>query len=141
MPKHHIFEWRDDLLTGVELIDTQHKEYFARVNDVLKHANLAESPDLLLHALGFVRRYVVLHFDTEQEVMQFHNYPDYEQHLELHQRFSEELEALSRTFAKDGFQPGLAVEIYSLLVDWFVRHIQHVDKRLARFLHEKNEKG
>ena len=32
------FQWDDTLLTGVAMIDTQHKEYFRRVNQALASA-------------------------------------------------------------------------------------------------------
>lgn len=140
MPSPQLFRWQDDLLTGVTVIDSQHKQYFVLVNDVLKHADLAESRETLMKAIGFVRSYVVLHFDTEQEVMQYHDYPEYEDHLELHQHFSEQLEDLARTFAADGFKPELAMQIYALMIDWFVNHIRTVDKKMARFLKEAEAK-
>jgi len=134
MAKVSMFQWNDNLRTGLTIIDGQHKQYFLRVNDVLKHADVAESRELLMKAIGFVRSYVVLHFDTEQDAMQFHGYPGFESHLEQHQHFSEQLEQLARTFAGEGFRPGLAMELYALLVDWFVNHIRTVDMVLGDFL-------
>jgi len=129
-----LFEWRDDLLTHVEVIDTQHKEYFNRVNDLLKHAAAGESAEDVAGALDFVASYAVFHFDSEQDAMRFADYPGLDEHLEQHQHFAARLDKLTTSFDKDGFRPSLGRELDALLVDWFVNHIRTVDQKLGRFL-------
>ena len=130
------FEWHDDLLTHVEVIDTQHKEYFARVNRVLGYAAIGESEGQVADALAFVASYTVFHFDTEQDAMRFANYPDMDAHVEQHQHFALRLEKLATTFVEHGFRPVLGKELNALLVDWFVHHIRTVDQKLGRFLQQ-----
>ncbi|MBT3288835.1 MAG: hemerythrin family protein, partial [Victivallales bacterium] len=129
-----LFEWRDDLLTHVEVIDTQHKEYFNRVNGLLKHAAAGESAADVAEALDFVGSYAVFHFDSEQDAMRFADYPELDEHLEQHQHFATHLEKLTTSFDKDGFRPSLGRELNALLVDWFVHHIRTIDQKLGRFL-------
>jgi hemerythrin len=133
-----LFQWNDNLLTHVDVIDAQHREYFERVNEVLKHAAEERSAEETEKALDFVASYVVLHFDTEQDAMRFAEYPEEEAHLEQHQHFAMRLDRLRASFAKQGFRPVLATELNALLVEWFVHHIRTVDQILGRFLQERN---
>lgn len=137
MAKIRQFRWTRRLSTGLPVVDTQHREYFNRVNEALKQADMAQSPDLFREALSFVRSYAVFHFDTEQEVMRFHDYPAFDDHLEQHHYFDKEIEGMTETFAQSGFSSRLALELYALLVDWFVDHIRTVDTEMGRFLIEE----
>ncbi len=128
------FEWHDDLLIHVPVIDAQHKEYFLRVNQVLHHAAMGESAKEMADALAFVGSYAVFHFDSEQDAMRFANYPGLDAHVEQHQHFAARLEKLAAAFVADGFHPTLGKELNALLVDWFVYHIRTVDQRLGDYL-------
>lgn len=130
------FEWHDDLLTHVAVIDAQHKEYFLRVNQVLKHAAVGESAKDVADALAFVGSYTVFHFDTEQDAMRFADYPYMDAHVEQHQHFATRLEKLAASFVEHGFRPALSKELNALLVDWFVHHIRTVDQKLGHFLQQ-----
>lgn len=132
-----LFQWRDDLVTNVAVIDAQHRQYFDRVNQALHHVGAAVSREDFTGSLDFVRQYAVFHFDTEQDAMQFHAYPGYGAHLEQHQFFAQRLDELCADFQTQGFDPGLAARLHNLLVGWFVNHIRLEDQKLARFLNAR----
>ena len=127
------FQWEDSLLTGVVLIDAQHQEYFRRVNQALASAEAAREAGFMPELL-FVQVYALDHFDAEQKVMTFHEYPAYEAHLAQHQTFASRLDALSEALASEGFRPDVGQRLNALLVDWFVRHIRTEDQRLGKYL-------
>jgi hemerythrin-like metal-binding protein len=130
------FEWDDSLLTGIAMIDTQHQEYFRRVNQALACAEDEREAECL-KALQFVQEYALDHFDAEQNVMSFHEYPAYEGHLGQHQTFASRLDALSEALAAEGFRPDVGQRLNALLVEWFVRHIRTEDQRLGKYLKDK----
>lgn len=134
------FQWDDVLLTGIALIDAQHQEYFRRVNQALASAE-GEREAECLKALQFVQEYALDHFDTEQGVMTFHEYPAYEGHLVQHQTFASRLDALSEALASDGFRPDVGQRLNALLVEWFVRHIRTEDQRLGKYLKGRPQIG
>lgn len=127
------FEWSDDLLLGVDLIDRQHQEYFSRVNQFLAACVLGNTASIR-GTFGFLNEYVVFHFDAEQTVMAFHDYPDLEEHTALHEYFATEVAGLmdmaSDSSLRDDFMPVLE----DLLIRWFVDHIRQVDRKLADYL-------
>lgn len=132
------FNWDETLLTGVALLDAQHQEYFRRVNLALASAE-GTSETEFLKELQFVQEYALDHFDTEQNVMTFHAYPNYEGHLAQHQVFASRLDALAEALALEGFRPDVGQRLRALLVEWFVRHIRTEDQRLGKYLKEKPE--
>ena len=128
------FQWDDSLLTGIVMIDAQHKEYFRRVNLAIASVG-PEGEQGCLKALQFVQEYALDHFDAEQNVMTFHEYPVYDGHLAQHQIFASRLDALSEALAMEGFRPDVGHRLNALLVEWFVRHIRTEDQRLGKYLH------
>jgi hemerythrin-like metal-binding protein len=127
------FQWDENLLTGIALIDAQHQEYFRRVNQALASAE-EEIEAEFLEALQFVQVYALEHFDAEQHVMTFHEYPAYEGHLTQHQTFASRLDALAEAVASEGFRPDVGQRLNALLVEWFVRHIRTEDQKLGKYL-------
>jgi len=127
------FEWNDELLVGIDLIDQQHREYFARVNQLLAACQAGDA-ERIQDTFNFLRDYVVFHFDAEQQVMQYHAYPDMEAHVEQHEYFGLECDGLGAEIADKPENPELGDLASNLLVDWFVNHIRQVDRRLGKYL-------
>ena len=129
-----LFVWSDDLLTGIGMIDSQHREYFRRVNQALASAGSERLEEGFQEALAFVQVYALEHFDAEQDAMTFHAYPGYEGHLAQHQVFASRLDALAEALAAEGFRADVSQRLNALLVDWFVLHIRTEDRRLGDYL-------
>lgn len=124
----------DDLLVGVDLIDNQHRELFARGNRLLGAEELVPSKAEFLKALDFLSDYVWFHFAAEEALMAERSYGEMELHVRQHRHFrSEVLELRSR--AEGGDETGqLRLRMHFLLTDWFFQHIKHSDTKLARFV-------
>ena len=134
------FQWDDTLLTGVAMIDTQHKEYFRRVNQALASAETDDEAGCLKE-LQFVQEYALDHFDAEQNVTTFHEYPGYEGHLTQHQTFASRLDALAEALSSEGFRTDVGRRLNALLVEWCVRHIRTEDQRLGKYLKDRPRAG
>ena len=128
----NLFTWTDDLLVGVELIDSQHREYFRRVNALFDALKGLEPKEDLLEAFDFLQQYVVLHFDAEQHIMGVHEFPGAEKHMALHASFADQVDSVRETLAAPGGEEAVLDKLDSLLVGWFVSHIRRVDQELAR---------
>lgn len=68
-------EWLDQYSVGVESIDNQHKELFARINKLLDACSQGEGKKVLPEVLDFLGDYVVFHFSTEEKYMKEYLYP------------------------------------------------------------------
>ena len=136
--------WTQKIETGIEVLDDQHRHYFSLVNDCLSLAGNVSStkqvsPEKLSERLGFLRRYAVEHFATEQRIMKAAGYPGYQAHFEEHMYFLQRVGELDRELREEGFSDKLARELQFQVLDWFIRHIQTEDMDVAGFLNQEAE--
>jgi len=129
-------ELTDDLLTGIKEIDTQHRELLAKGNAVLFPESGTSSDKDILEALDFLVKYVNSHFDAEELLMESYGFDRLESHRQQHQRLRREVEGLAARAKKQGSDKGLASELYYLLHEWFIYHINEWDKAMAAYTHK-----
>ena len=67
-------QWSDDLTTGIDKIDNQHKNLIIKVNELLQAINAGKGKRQIGSMLEFLGEYVVEHFSTEEEYMKEYNY-------------------------------------------------------------------
>ncbi|MCF6290298.1 MAG: hemerythrin family protein [Desulfobacterales bacterium] len=127
----------EDLLTGIEEIDNQHRELFARGNAVLFPEGGKENVRDIVNALAFLMLYVDEHFAAEERMMKLYKYDRLEGHRKQHQRLRKDVEALYRRTKEEGTIKGLASELYYLFGDWYVYHIKEWDRAYAAFLQKR----
>lgn len=64
-------KFTNDLLTGEETIDYQHKILISYINNVIHAHNFAENLDLVLEVtLDELVKYTIHHFGNEEEIME-----------------------------------------------------------------------
>jgi len=127
------FELTEDLLTGIEAIDNQHRKLLSWTNDLAaEHAGVtAEKVKETLHNL---QGYVAYHFQTEEEEMDRYNYDDLDKHKNQHVRLMNEVnELLGRAKGKES-DPGMLAELQYMLSDWIKLHIREWDQPFAAFM-------
>jgi len=130
-----ITTWSDEYSVNVREIDVQHQKMLELVNDL--HSAVEACIDknglksLLVELLEFTR----LHFSTEEQLMEKHDYPELAEHHKEHrmllQHLSDLVDAVSRgkspTFCSD----------YDVSTDWALIHIIEFDNSLGAFLNSK----
>lgn len=124
-PEKHQFvvEWRDGFKIGIAQVDAEHRHLFTLVKS-LNAANIDDT-------LGELLDYVVTHFTHEQDAMESSGYPDFRQHLALHEQFSSQVaEFLSASAAWDDDR---VQELRKFLNKWLVGHILTHDLRFGRW--------
>jgi hemerythrin len=134
--------WNDDLLTGVDKIDDQHKYLFAlgaRVIESMTACRLAEEAaaaegrkcedveeDALSDAVYGLTDYVVEHFEDEEALMLEWGYPGLAAHQGLHKRMSTRvLDYLTRFINGERIE---AERLANMFLDWLTNHIGQEDK-------------
>ncbi|AAR36321.1 hemerythrin family protein [Geobacter sulfurreducens] len=126
--------WRDDLLTGVVEVDDQHKELFRRFGELLTACNQGKGGEEVLRLFNFLDDYVVKHFAAEERIMRQHGYPDYLEHKQQHQGFTRRLEELKRQFRDEGAGLSLVITTNHVMIEWLSRHIEKMDKEIAKYV-------
>ena len=127
-------EWNNNLTTGVEEIDTQHKELFSRFDRLLTACNEGKGKDEVMRLLLFLDDYIKSHFAAEEALQIGSNYPGYADHKEQHISFIKDVDRLESQFRTEGATLPLVIQTNQTLVAWLIRHISRVDMEFAEFL-------
>ncbi|MCS7242499.1 MAG: bacteriohemerythrin [Candidatus Caldatribacterium sp.] len=132
--------WSSNFATGIDVIDEQHKELFARTNRLLEACQEGRGREAVGETLKFLEDYVKTHFATEEGLMEKYGYPEFLDHKKLHESFTKAFMELKEK-AKEGTGLALVTQVNKTVVDWWVNHILKVDKKLGAFLGEKMTRG
>lgn len=137
-------EWTEDLAVGNAVIDTQHRELFRRINDLVLAVHHSVCKYKISDVIKFLEEYISFHFGEEEGLMLSRSYPGYRAHKEQHEKFKRNFMKLKKELIKldGGKKPGsygLSVRTNQVVVDWIVEHIARVDKLLGEFLKEKEK--
>ena len=73
-----------DMETGVEKIDSQHRELINRINSLVAIGEKAASKEETQKTIDYLGEYIVRHFSDEQEIHLKSKYPKYEEHKKMH---------------------------------------------------------
>lgn len=128
------FEWTDDLLTGVDDIDEQHKEIFVRLNSLLDALARQKGKDEVGGFLDFLEEFVAYHFAAEEREMTGHKYPGLADHEMEHEEFKKRISALKRDFIESGASTQLVLMTVRSSCEWLVGHIRKTDKAMITFM-------
>ncbi|MDR2019865.1 MAG: hemerythrin family protein [Treponema sp.] len=135
------YEWNSSLETGYELIDTQHKQLFAAINDLIETCRLGKGMQELEKSLNFLNDYTIKHFFDEEQVQQKYNYPDYPNHKKLHENFKITVRDLKVKMIMKGASEELIEEVRVKIGDWLVTHIKGQDLKLAAYIKSQPNKA
>jgi len=135
-------KWTEDLSTGIEKIDEQHKELFEKINDLVAAVRQSVCKYKISDVIRFLEDYVFFHFGEEEKYMQQFGYHGYQSHKAQHKKFIENFNELKKELPKleGGKKPGsydLSVWTNQVVVDWILDHIAKTDKQLGEFLKGK----
>jgi len=129
-----MIEWTEDLATGVDSIDEEHKEIFFRFSLFLEDCKKGEGREKLSMLLKFLEEYVSSHFRREEDLMNRKSYPQMESHVEQHHHFFRTVETIKSQLEKEGSSIFLVADTNRKLMDWLVDHIKRTDRVLGAFL-------
>jgi len=139
------YAWSNEYLVNIHKIDDQHKALFATTGKLYKlllgHKDLKQADAIFSDLV----RQTIMHFKTEEELMQTYNYPDYPRHKELHKILLQQLKDMQssqQTMQSVSFeQPWLErQEVADYLSGWLVNHIVDEDSKYGAFLRDAGVK-
>jgi methyl-accepting chemotaxis protein len=130
-------QWTNDLAVGVDKIDSQHQELFARINKLLDACNQGKGRETVDEIIKFLEDYVVTHFTLEEEFMAKYNYPGHTVHNEQHHQFVNSFARLKEKIDREGVGSHISIYTNQIVVDWLQDHITKTDKALGKFLKQK----
>jgi hemerythrin len=126
--------WTANLATGINEIDSQHKELFNKINNLINAMSKGEGKKVIEDVFKFLTEYCKVHFNMEEGLMTSKKYPDFASHKQLHNGFMTKLAELKKRVDTEGVSSTIVIDAQPLLVDWWYNHINKVDKALGEFL-------
>ncbi len=129
-------EWSEALASGSSEIDTQHKELFLRINNLLAAQEKKGAVDMaeVSRIVAYLTEYVVFHFGNEETLMDKYSYSSASGHKAQHAQFVKVFERLKNRMISEGISPQLQQETKDLVVDWLLNHIKYSDRALGAYL-------
>lgn len=132
-----MLEFDPILLTGIEDIDRQHREMFARIGALLDATRNRRSKEEVLRLMEYLGAYVVEHFGAEEREMDRTEYPRAEAHRLEHHQFMKELEVLRQELATEGPSVLFVIRVGNRVTEWLREHIYRTDKLLGEWLRDR----
>ncbi len=117
-------------LTGIELIDDEHRQLFAiisEVNDVIHNENLHDKYDAIMDIVQKLRDYTEFHFQDEEAYMERIGYVGLPAQKIAHTGFIDKIRELNYDDI-DEHQDAYLDEFLNYLLSWLINHILKMDK-------------
>lgn len=128
-------EWTDKLATGISTIDSQHKELFKRINNLVIAIKQHRCNAEIEGTIKFLDDYARIHFSEEEKHMRDSNYAGLEEQREDHKKYLAMLAELKEQLTRmQGGSYYLSATTNQVVVDWIVDHIMKLDMKYGEFL-------
>ncbi len=126
-----------DLRTGHHILDEQHKRIFELIAEAYSlFLDMEESSSTFEFVLCVIalKEYLDYHFDEEEEAMTLMNYDKLLEHIEMHHRMQNEVEALIEKLIDDKNHNTkfICKKLLIVLRDLLLEHILNADKPCMR---------
>lgn len=125
-----LVEWTDELVLGVEKMDSTHREFVDQLNALGEAGDAA-----LLDGLDGFIAHTVEHFDQESRWMESMEFPPMHCHREEHEGVLSIMREVRGMVAEGKFELGRV--LVRELAPWFTNHAATMDAMLAQFMQAK----
>ena len=129
--------WSSDYNVNITSIDDEHKLLVSIIDDIAHsmqyHSSLQHQ--LINETLHRLSNCIHTHFETEERLLLFNNYPDFTQHKDEHTKLLARMDNFVQRFKADEWTFNENMLLY--LKDWLVRHIILYDCKFGHYYHEK----
>ncbi len=127
-----------DLETGNTIIDSEHRELFRAVNQLMEECGKGKGRASLEPTAKFLLDYVDKHFAHEEDLQRKYQYPSMATHHIFHENYKRKLRDIAnQIMAHDPTVTDLSN--LNAHIGVLVSHIKTEDKRLGAFLREKTK--
>ncbi|WP_313345175.1 hemerythrin family protein [Sedimentibacter sp.] len=125
--------WSKNLEVGVELIDSQHKNWFDKADQLFEAGKSGKSKEYIIQMFDFLDDYTKTHFRDEEKYMQSINYPELNSQKQMHEAFIKKLAELRKQYADVGANINVIISANQFILDWLTKHISSADKKIGEY--------
>ena len=133
-------EFTEDYLTGIALVDAEHKELFHivdKANKLVKSFDELSGYDNIIEILNELKEYTKEHFTDEEEYMEGIQYEGLSAQKRAHEAFIDKLENIDLDQIDANPQEYLQ-ELLEFLLGWLINHIKVQDVKVAAHIRSKS---
>jgi hemerythrin len=124
-------EWLPSYSVEVEEIDDQHKRFVLLINDLADAVEIGCEDVMMGDVIKQLVAYADYHFATEEKYFDQFDYPDGDNHKNIHQGFRDKVNGFSENYL--GQEKKYAGIVMKFMKDWLTKHIITVDKAYSEF--------
>ena len=128
------FEWSEDLRTGNDIMDIQHKVYFFPINSVLERLEVKNEPTMSDPIVNLMD-YAFDRFVLEERLMLKTDYPDFVDHRVNHSHYIKFVSKLKHQLI---VTTDLIEEVRKEFLDWLADHFLDTGKKIAEHFRKYN---
>ena len=127
-------EFDDSLVTGNEMIDTQHKELLDKINKLLDSCEEGHDKLASIKMLDYLADYTDFHFSEEEKLQEGIEYPGITEHKGEHQKLRAVVSELYEMLEEEeGPSDAFVERVKENVVNWLYSHIQGFDRSVAEY--------
>ena len=132
-------EFDESLVTGNEMIDTQHKELIDKINKLLDSCETSKEKVVAVKTLDYLADYTEFHFGEEEKLQESINYPAIAEHDKLRAVVKDLYNMLEE---EEGPSEAFVEQVNKNVIEWLYRHIKGFDRSVAeyKFMNESSER-
>lgn len=133
----------DSLITGNEMIDTQHKELIGRINKLLI---LCENEKPMkreaVEMLDYLSDYTEFHFGQEEKLQEEIQYPGIAEHKKKHEELRQVVQELREMLEEqEGPTNEFVEKVNENVTKWLYNHIKGFDRSVAEYRFMRENEG
>lgn len=128
-----IFRWSQNLESGIELIDKQHKKIFELANSLIIQEKFGSDAMNVPECLAFLGKYILYHFEAEEAFQSNYNYPKYRVHQAMHQVIATEFQFIMVKLTESNYNENEVTQFYQFFMTWIQNHILVEDTDFSTF--------
>lgn len=122
-------EFTDDLLTGEDTVDYQHKILISCINNLARACHSYDVNLVVEISLDELVKYTIHHFSDEERIMKKTGYQNLKQHQKQHNDFTTKVLKYKARHEKG---EKVIEDLLKFLSSWLVEHIKHEDQLALR---------
>jgi hemerythrin len=125
------YVWNETYQVDVEILDQQHRVIFAYLQKISSAVAGGADEVTILSLIENFDIFCKVHFFDEERVMDNARFPSVDLHRKQHDIFVTHLELFKAAYSPPKM---IMKDEFSVIADWFVRHVMTYDREYADFL-------
>lgn len=132
-------EFDESLVTGNEMIDSQHQELIGKINKLLDSCETGNDKLVAIKTLDYLADYTEFHFSEEENLQAEIEYPGMEKHKEEHEKLRRVVKELYEMLEEEeGPSEAFVEQVNKNVIQWLYSHIKGFDRSVAEYKNMRN---